>query len=143
MTDTTRMQGECLCGAVRITANEASHSVCACHCETCRRWAGAPFMEVGCGQAVTFDGEEHVAVYASSDWAERGFCRQCGTHLFYRLKSTGEHMVPVGLLGDSDALKFEKQVFVDEKPAYYRFENDTQNLTGPELFALFSQPDSE
>jgi len=132
--------GKCLCGAVRITATNTGDAVGACHCRTCRRWGGGPFMEIDCGTNVTFDGDENLTVYASSDWAERGFCRQCGTHLFYRLKANGNHFVPIGLLEDDENLKFTTQVFVDERPSYYEFSNDTEDMTGPELMAKFTQP---
>lgn len=131
------LQGQCLCGAIRITASGESNAVGACHCKTCRRWGGGPFMEIDCGQAVRIDGEEHLSVFNSSDWAERGFCRNCGTHLFYRLKVSGQHMVPIGLFEDRDDLVFEQQVFIDEKPAYYHFGNKTKEMTGAEIFAMF------
>lgn len=98
-------------------------------------------MEINCGTDVSFGGDGIVSVYDSSDWAERGFCSQCGTHLFYRLKESGEHMVPVGIFDSDAALVFEQQVFIDEKPTYYRFANDTQDMTGAELFAKFQSPD--
>ena len=135
--NTTKRQGHCLCGKVTITARSASNDVGACHCKMCRRWAGGPFMEIDCGADVSIDGEDYVAVYSSSDWAERGFCRNCGTHLFYRLKENRQHMVPVGLFEDSADLAFKGQVFIDEKPDYYEFANKTKNLTGEELFKMF------
>ena len=94
-------------------------------------------MEIDCGADVDIDGEDSVAVFDSSEWAERGFCRNCGTHLFYRLKESRQHMVPVGLFEESAGLEFKGQVFIDEKPEYYEFANKTQNLTGAELFAMF------
>jgi hypothetical protein len=103
----------------------------------CRRWGGGPFMEIDCGADVDIDGEGNVSVFDSSDWAERGFCRNCGTHLFYRLKESGQHMVPVGLFEDSASLVFKGQVFIDEKPEYYEFANETKDFTGAEIFAMF------
>lgn len=94
-------------------------------------------MELNCGASVELDGEENISIFNSSDWAERGFCRNCGTHLFYRLKETGQHFIPVGLFEDSENLTFENQVFIDEKPEYYEFTNKTKKLTGAELFAMF------
>ena len=131
------IHGHCLCGAVEVTANKAGNNVGACHCRMCRRWAGGPFMEIDCGTDVGFDGEDNIAVFDSSSWAERGFCRQCGTHLFYRIKETGQHMVPVGLFDDEEGLVFDIQVFVDERPAYYEFANQTRSLTGEEIFKMF------
>ena len=141
MSKTLDLQGRCLCGAIRVVAKGVSNSVGACHCKMCRRWGGGPFMEVNCEQAVTFDGEENIAVFDSSDWAERGFCSKCGTHLFYRIKETGQHMVPVGIFDDDYDLVFKNQVFIDEKPSFYRFANDTRDMTGAELFAMFGGSD--
>jgi hypothetical protein len=103
----------------------------------CRRWGGGPFMEIDCGTDVNIDGEANISIFSSSDWAERGFCRNCGTHLFYRLKESGQHMIPIGLFDESEDLVFETQVFIDQKPDYYSFNNKTRNLTGAEIFALF------
>lgn len=141
MSKESERHGRCLCGGVQITAKSASDSVGACHCGSCRRWSGGPFMEIECGTDVLFEGEEHISIFNSSAWAERGFCRECGTHLFYRLKESGEHMMPVGLFEDSDGLSFTSQVFVDERPDYYLFANKTHEMTGPELFAKFAPPE--
>jgi len=141
MSDETKREGSCLCGAVHMTANHAGNNVGACHCKMCRRWGGGPFMEVSCGSDVTIDGEDFVSIYDSSVWAERGFCSKCGTHLFYRLKESRQHMVPVGLLEDDERLKFESQVFIDAKPDFYEFSNNTEDLTGAELFAKYAPPD--
>lgn len=135
--DTIERRGHCLCGKVSIMAKNASSDVGACHCKMCRRWGGGPFMEIDCGADVEFDGEDYVSVFDSSDWAERGFCRNCGTHLFYRLKESGQHMIPVGFFEDSESLVFKGQVFIDEKPEYYEFANKTKDFTGAEVFAMF------
>ncbi|QID19845.1 GFA family protein [Nitrogeniibacter mangrovi] len=110
----------------------------ACHCGMCRRWGGGPLMVVNCGDQVVFSGQDHIGIYTSSAWAERGFCTTCGTHLFYRLKQNNAYFVPVGLFDTAAALHFDNQVFIDEKPAYYAFANDTGTLTGAEVFALFA-----
>lgn len=87
------------------------------------------------------EGTDHISVFGSSDWAERGFCNRCGTHLYYRLKLDGHFAIPIGLLDDDGAWVFDEQIFVDEQPAYYAFANDTKKLTGAEVFAQFSPPD--
>lgn len=130
-------RGHCLCGAIQITAANAGSSVGACHCNMCRRWGGGPYMEINCGSDVLIDGMESLSVFDSSPWAERGFCSKCGSHLFYRIKETGRHMMPVGLLDDDDDLVFKSQVFIDEKPSFYRFANETEDLTGAEIFAKY------
>jgi hypothetical protein len=141
MTETKVGAGSCLCGAISFTAKRMSDSVAACHCNSCRKWGGSAFMEVNCGAEVVFENEAKLSVFDSSEWAQRGFCSECGTHLFYRLKETQEHMMPVGLFDDDSGFVFKRQVFVDEKPDYYQYANKTEDLTGEELFAQFAPPE--
>ena len=129
--------GSCLCGAVRFTAAKASKHLGACHCGMSRKWGGGPLMAEDCGDEVAFEGEENVAVFDSSDWAERGFCRQCGSHLFYRLKKNGIHIIPAGLFDNQESFVFEHQIFIDHKPPYYCFENETRDMTEAEVFARY------
>ncbi|MGP1395377.1 MAG: GFA family protein [Inquilinaceae bacterium] len=141
MSTGTQRRGQCLCGAVRISARNASHSVGACHCKMCRRWGGGPLMAIDCGTDVLIEGEENMTLFDSSAWAERAFCKKCGSNLFYRIKEAGQHFVPAGIFGDVEDLIFDHQVFIDEKPAYYSFANNTQDMTGPEIFAKYGPSD--
>lgn len=129
-------EGKCLCGAVTVAATAAKNHIGACHCSICRTWSGGPFLAAECGQDVQFSGEDKISVFASSEWAERGFCSQCGTHLFYRLKEGGFYAVSIGLFDQHDWVLSE-EIFVDEKPAFYDFAQDTKKMTGAEVFAQF------
>ena len=140
MADEVQATGCCLCGAVEAHVEKIDHGVGACHCSMCRRWGGGPLLAVDCGTEVSFKGEDAITRYNSSEWAERGFCRHCGTHLFYHLKANGQYIMPVGLFGDSPAFEMDHQVFVDERPAYYRFANLTKEMTGAEVFAMYAPP---
>ena len=131
-------KGHCLCGAVKFTVKNMKSSVEACHCGMCRRWGGGPLMCVECGTDVTFEGLENITVYNSSDWAERGFCKKCGSHLFYRLKDANEHQVPVGLFDNQNSFHFDLQVFTDRKPAFYSFANNTKKMTEAEVIEKFA-----
>ena len=137
MTETFQAKGQCVCGACEFNAEHASKSVGACHCQICRKWGGGPFMSVDCGQKVSFTKPENIQIFNSSKWAERGFCKHCGSHLFYRLKQNQQHMMLAGLFEEGVQFNFDHQVFIDEKPSFYCFSNDTKNMTGPELFALY------
>ncbi len=131
-------KGQCLCGAVKFRAPNMSNEVGACHCGMCRTWGGGPLLAVGCGSEVEFDGEDNITVYDSSEWAERGFCKICGSHLFYRLKQTRDHEIPAGLFTDQSKLVFELQVFTDSRPAYYSFANQTDEMTEAEVIAKYA-----
>ena len=138
MSETQAGKGSCLCGKTKIFVKNIGHSIGACHCSMCRQWVGGPLLVVDCGSDVTFEGQENISVYASSVWAERGFCNKCGSHLFYRMKKNSNYRMPVGLFENINNLTFDLQVFIDEKPSYYCFSNDTKNMTGREVIAQFS-----
>ncbi len=137
MSETKLGKGSCLCGSVQITAATMNQKFGACHCEMCRKWTGGPLMNVVCGSDVKFDGEEFINIYESSEWAERGFCKKCGSGLFYRIKGKEQYHIPLGLFEDSEDLTFNMQVFIDAKPDYYSFSNETKNMTKAEVFAAF------
>ena len=141
MSKTHEHSGRCLCGAVQLSIAVVPDHLGACHCAMCRKWGGGPFLAIDCGTDVQIDGEQHVTVFDSSEWAERGFCSKCGTHLFYRLKDTQQYMLPIGLLDDDPQVVFNSQIFIDEKPGYYSFANETENMTGAEVFAKFGAPE--
>uniref|UniRef100_UPI0023565F4F GFA family protein n=2 Tax=Spongiibacteraceae TaxID=1706375 RepID=UPI0023565F4F len=132
-------RGTCLCGAVRIAAKTKSNSIGACHCTMCRKWGGGPLFAAECESDVNFEGVNHISTFSSSEWAERGFCQVCGTHLFYRLKQEGHYAIPVGLFNGGDQWSLTEQIFIDQKPPFYSFTQKTKDLTGEEVFAQYSE----
>jgi hypothetical protein len=96
-------KGQCLCGGVKFEADVNEHGFHVCHCDMCRAWASSPLFAVAV-DSITFDDEDSVSTYRSSEWAERGFCKQYGSSLFYRLKQTNHPMVCCGLFADHPRL---------------------------------------
>lgn len=138
MSEKNANKGSCLCGSIHFTASEVNNHVGACHCNMCRKWGGGPLMAIDCGTQVSFDNTDNISVYDSSDWAERGFCNHCGSHLFYRLKQTQQYHIPAGLFENNEDFIFDHQVFIDKKPGYYHFANATTDMTEAELFAQYA-----
>lgn len=139
MSDLKSSKASCLCGAVKLTATKAKQEFDACHCSMCAKWGGGPFLTVECGSDIDIEGKDNISVFSSSDWAERAFCKHCGSHLYYHLKSLNEYVLPLGLFDDRPPLHFDKQIFIDEKPADYHFGNTTREMTGKEAFELYAQ----
>lgn len=138
MSESNDVTGTCLCGVVQISVKSASNEIGVCHCEMCRKWGGGPFLGIDCKQDVSLTDEAFVSVYDSSDWAQRGFCSRCGTHLFYKLKQTNQYIMPIGLFDEGQKLVLDHQIFIDEKPFYYSFSNETKNMTGKEVMEMFA-----
>ena len=141
------MTGRCLCGAVSYRLATRSTGFGACHCGMCRRWTGGVELgvEVPPG-GIHLQGEEHLRLYASSDWAERGFCATCGSSLFWRLTAPGPMQgmmsLSAGSLDTIEGLELTAELFVDDKPAGYAFAGERPRLTGAEVLAMV-EPASE
>lgn len=140
MSQNKLITGKCLCGSVSLSFHTDKDFLDACHCGMCRKWGGGPALTVDAGKDLEFAGKEFISTYSSSDWAERGFCKQCGTHLFYRLKETGFMNVPLGLLDKSEQFKFHLQIYIDRKPAHYDFSNKTEFMTEADVVAKYLNP---
>ena len=96
-------------------------------------------MEIECGTHVRFDGEEHIAVFTSSPWAQRGFCKHCGSHVYMKMTVSGDYGIPPGLFSNDDGIQFNRQVFFDKKPTYYGFSNATRNITSETIYRYYPE----
>lgn len=140
MSDDGKATGKCLCGAVKIKLTGEHKDVDICHCSMCRRWGGGPNMAMHVGKDIEIKGKEHVTAYQSSEWAERAFCKNCGSNLYYRIAETDEHIICAGILDEPSSLVLKQQIFIDDKPTFYDFANETENMTGAEVFAMYAPP---
>lgn len=117
------MKGSCLCGAVRYDAGHVRPTVTACHCSQCRKasgmfWASTTAML----DDIAISGP--VKRFRSSDIAERGFCAECGSALFYRPLG-GDHVaVSAGSADDPTGLALTKHIFTGHKCDYYEITDD-------------------
>ncbi len=139
MTELLDLQGQCMCGVVKFSATTKRLSVVACHCDMCRRWSAGPFMSLNCG-TVNFQDHENIGRVCSSEWAERGFCKSCGSNLFYKIVESNDYQMAVGLFDDQSKLRLSLQVFTERKPEFYQFANETKMMTGAEVGATFAPP---
>ena len=97
--------GQCLCGRVSFSTNAASIWCAHCHCRMCQFAHGAAFVTwIGLAADAVEIRDDELQWYQSSAEAERGFCRQCGTSLFFRSsKWPGElHVARALIEGDID-----------------------------------------
>jgi hypothetical protein len=132
-----QVKGQCLCGHVNVSINPDKKILDACHCGMCRKWGGGPALTVEGGTHFTIDGKDSVQVFSSSDWAERAFCKNCGTHIYYHLKNTNYYSFSLGLFSGIEDFKFHVQIYVDSKPDHYEFANKTAMMTEEEVLAKF------
>ena len=129
------MSGHCLCGSVRFTAEKVETDHHVCHCGMCRRWSGGSGFCGANAEGVHFDNRESIGTFVSSEWADRGFCRSCGTTLYYFLKPTHAYVMSVGTFDDQTPFRLVREIFIDRKPDGYAFAGDHERWTGAETFA--------
>ena len=79
--------GRCLCGAVRFEVHGPLEQVLICHCQECRRWTGHVSATAASRRAdlsiIEPRGLQWVPSPRSDTRARRGFCRECGSSLFW------------------------------------------------------------
>lgn len=77
--------GQCLCGAIRYRVTGEPKHVSLCHCDDCKRSAGAPMVAWAAFAEPELTVIEGIPkTINSSGTAMRSFCADCGTGLFYR-----------------------------------------------------------
>lgn len=87
--------GGCLCGAVRYEMEGPPISTIYCHCESCRKHAGAPVVALaGYRRGQMRYSRGAPKVYASSPGVGRAFCGACGTPLTWE-GDGGEEIGPM------------------------------------------------
>ena len=112
--------GSCLCGAVRYTAGGPVRNVTACHCTQCRKQTGHHYATTNIAdENLKVTGLQYITWYHASDDAKRGFCRVCGSALFWKRHSDPHTAVLAGSLDGETGLKLEKHIYCADKGDYY------------------------
>ncbi len=109
------VKGQCLCGAVRFRLSGDLRQVVICHCGQCRRWHGhvGAYTRVPVS-ALTVEDERSLAWYRSSERARRGFCRDCGSSLFWERIGSDHVSVAAGTLAEPTGLTTVLQIFAED-----------------------------
>jgi len=135
------MTGGCQCGELRYALASEPTEPSICHCRMCQKAFGnyfAPLAEVPLNELSWTRGTP--GVFRSSEAVERGFCRDCGTPLFYRVLGKDRISVSLGSLDEPRSVEpviqygVESRVFALEELAALP-EETTEEGTTPELLA--------
>ena len=129
-----KAKGSCLCGGVIYTVNGSMRPVDYCHCTQCRKTSGhfvaATAVDPGC---LEFTTDTSLRWYQSSAEAERGFCRDCGSSLFWR-PAHGRHIsIMAGTLNAPTGLKAVEHIFVADASDYYSIDDGLPQHSGNPL----------
>lgn len=116
--------GRCQCGAVQFSVDGPLRDVVYCHCKMCRRSIGHVLAATACALPhLRVDGADSLQWYQSSASARRGFCRVCGSNLFW-VPASGTHVsILAGTLDDPTGLNAAAHIHVDTKGDYYSIDD--------------------
>ena len=125
-----------MCGSVRYEVVGVCRDIVACHCKECRKSSG----HFTAATSVKPDDLElleskGLAWYRSSPSAERGFCRECGSTLFWKPDSGDRISVFVGSVDSPVDLPLTSHIYLAEKGSYYETTDgaDQYMTTGAKL----------
>jgi hypothetical protein len=116
--------GGCLCGAVRYRTGGPLRDVVNCHCGRCRRMHGhvAAYSQVAAADLELV--EARGLAWYVADERELGFCRECGSRLFWRRVGSDRTSVAAGSLDEPTGLRTIAHIFAGSKGDYYEIADD-------------------
>jgi hypothetical protein len=125
--DQPRATGRCLCGAVTYEVRGPLRDITLCHCVECRRWSG----HVGAFAAAQ---NEHLLVAgdalrwidspASNRHAQRAFCGDCGSSLFWKAAGAERTGIAAGTLDPPTGLHLGAHIHTHQAPDWDALPDD-------------------
>ena len=137
------VRGGCQCGAVRYALYVAPENAHVCHCRMCQRATGGLFAALAGAPKSAFAWTRgEPAMFASSNLAKRGYCRDCGTPLSFSYDlPEARFYVTIGSMDDPGAAPIVKQFGVESRVGWVKFCEDVPaERTGedPKAAAFFA-----
>ena len=129
-----KMEGGCLCGAIRYSVSGPPFAAEYCHCRMCQKSAGAVvvnWMDYRAEQVTWTAGSP--AEYESSDSVRRGFCANCGSTLSFRDTGYPEYMtLSIASLDDPNLVEPSSHIYTESQVKWLNIDDDCKrSLKGP------------
>lgn len=113
-------KGSCLCGAVAFEVAGELKAPDACHCSQCRKQSGHYWASTNVPRAaLTLKGGDHLTWYYASADVRRGFCRHCGSFLFWDPLAHDFIAIAMGAFEAPTGTRLGHHIFVADKGDYY------------------------
>ena len=121
---TKKTSGACLCGDVQYEVNGPLSGIIYCHCAQCRKTSGLYGAATSCKREhLSITSDEGLRWFQSSPEAQRGFCNQCGSSLFWSYKDAPSIAIFPGSLDSPTGLQAEAHIFVADASDYYSIDD--------------------
>jgi hypothetical protein len=110
------MPGSCLCGDVVFQVTPPLRDIVACHCSQCRKTSGHYWSAASVPpDRFRLLNEAGLALHPASTTARRGFCRVCGSTLFWQPDGGNRMSLLPGALDDPTGLRIDRHTVVAHK----------------------------
>jgi len=117
------MNGDCLCGGVRIEVSGKVGPVVYCHCSRCRKASGTAFganADVRLKYWRVLAGEDLIREFESSPGVFRAFCGRCGSPIYSRRANAPDVLrLRLGILNDDPGRRSLAHFWVGSKAAWF------------------------
>ena len=112
--------GSCLCGAVSFEVRGPLRPTIACHCIQCRKQTGTYMSATACADGdLAFTRQDGLKWFRSSEDAERGFCKDCGSVLFWKQDGSDATSISAGAIDGPSGAPLEGHIFCGSAGDYY------------------------
>lgn len=121
-----KTNGSCYCGKINFNMWDVEPTYSVCHCSECRKWTGSFYacFWVRDGN-YKINGTQNITWHSQSPKAERGFCKYCGSNLFWRPKPSAGYLdFALGMLDNPSQFTADKHIYCRSKLDYYELPVD-------------------
>jgi hypothetical protein len=121
-TYSARLNGSCVCGAVRWSYDTAPTVMVHCHCSICRKQHGTLFATFLSGPLTTFHwraGTEKISTWQSSERGKRSFCSVCGSKVPGVDLDAQRVYMPAGALEGELGIRPQMHLFAGSKAPWH------------------------
>ena len=113
-----QMNGGCVCGQVRYSANVDPIFSAVCHCKTCQKQTGTAFRVVVAvpRPAVSIEGSPHtyIRIGDSGQQVVNRFCPHCGSTVVIEPAALNDTAIlPAGTLDDPSWVRPSMEIYCD------------------------------
>ncbi len=140
------IRGGCACGRIQYTSTAIPDDMSNCHCQTCRKLGGGPFLTFASVPTMSIHWLNNPPdLWKRSNTAERGFCSKCGSTLSMQYYCQMDRFSLTASSIEESKLPLRRaseHIFVKEKAALFDVPDDgAERFQGmpPELEAMMDK----
>ena len=125
------IEGRCFCGAIQFELSAEPTDANHCHCISCQRSSGAPFVTWVNFPLASFRLKQGlIAERESSPGVTRGHCAACGTPISWRsTKYPDDIDLTASCFEDASFVKPGRHIWVSHSPAWVVVDDDLPKYT--------------